>query len=90
MLLPSSRQPLATLSTHSPLPLQAVPVRSLPLAHDADKLHLAFALWAEGFGATVKGGGKAKAKVQQQAAGQKGQQAAGQERRPAKKAKKGK
>jgi hypothetical protein len=37
-------------------------VRDLPLQHDAEKLHLAFALWAEGFAATVKGGGgKAKA-----------------------------
>jgi hypothetical protein len=33
-----------------------VPIASLPLQHDAEKLHLAFALWAEGFAATVRGG----------------------------------
>ena len=36
-------------------PGRAVCVRDLPLTHDADKIRLAFALWAEGFAATVRG-----------------------------------
>lgn len=34
-----------------------MPISSLPLQHDADKLHLAFALWAEGFAAVSRGNG---------------------------------
>ncbi|KAI8475926.1 MAG: cupin superfamily protein-domain-containing protein [Monoraphidium minutum] len=46
---------VAVLNADSPD--KAVPISSLPLAHDAEKLHLAFALWAEGFAGALRGGG---------------------------------
>jgi len=74
--------PPQTLTNHA----QAIPVRSLPLQHDADKLHLAFALWAEGYAATVRAGAGGKKK-----AGGKGARGGGggeQQQPRAKKAKK--
>jgi hypothetical protein len=59
--------------------MQAVAIKDLPMLHDADKLHLAFALWAEGFAACVP---------QQQQAGKKKKQGGGTEGGEGQKAKK--
>jgi hypothetical protein len=48
---------MSCLSVHAAaVLLQAVAVKDLPLASDASKLQLAFALWAEGLAATVPSG----------------------------------
>lgn len=96
-----------TTLTPPPLPLpplpvcapQAIRIRDLPLRFDADKLHLAFALWAEGLASCIPskaggGGGGGSGKKQKAAAaaggggGSKAAGGAGETARPAKKAKK--
>jgi hypothetical protein len=55
--------------------LQAVPVRSLPLSSDAERLQFAFALWADDLAATVPAGGGSRG--QQGPGKQPGREAAG-------------
>lgn len=47
-------------------PAQAVCIKDLPLAADAAKLQLAYALWAEGLAAVVPSSGGSGAQQQQQ------------------------
>jgi hypothetical protein len=97
-LTPPPPLPLPPLPVYAP---QAIPIRDLPLRFDADKLHLAFALWAEGLASCIPcksggggdggGGKKQKAATAGGGSGVGGSKAAGGAReaaRPAKKAKK--
>ncbi|GBF91033.1 bifunctional lysine-specific demethylase and histidyl-hydroxylase [Raphidocelis subcapitata] len=57
LLIPGSHMRALMALMEAEAPDKAVPIRSLPLRHDADKLFFAFSMWAEGFAATKRGGG---------------------------------